>query len=143
MTALRVITPREASMFACLADTVVAPAGGLPPVAATDAARAFDEQLALSPKLNRAGLRAALYVLELAPLLSGAGARLRRLDPAGRAEALARLDRNAAAAPLLKAMRGVAHLCYYGDPGVMAHLGYDAERVVARGRALRAQEGRW
>lgn len=143
MSVLRVISPREASIFACLADTVVAPAGGLPPVAATDAAYAFDAQLVLSPKLNRAGLRAALYALELAPLLSGAGKRLRQLDRAGRAEALTGLEHNVAAAPLMKAMRGVAHLCYYGDPGVMAFLGYDAERVVARGRALRAQEGRW
>ena len=40
-------------------------------------------------------------------------------------------------------MRSVAHLSYYGDLRVMALLGYDPERVVARGRELREREVRW
>lgn len=38
-------------------------------------------------------------------------------------------------------LRVAAH-CYYGDPGVMRSLGYDADAVVARASALRAAEGR-
>jgi hypothetical protein len=140
---VNVINPREASMFACLTDAVVAPVPPLPPVAETDATAAFDAQLAASPRLNRLGLRAGLYVLELAPLAVGARHRLRRLPSPARAAALERVDSNALLSPLLKAMRSVAHLSYYGDLHVMALLGYDPERVVARGRALRAQEGRW
>ncbi|MDX6672980.1 MAG: hypothetical protein QOH11_398, partial [Solirubrobacteraceae bacterium] len=35
------LRPREASMFACIAETVVAPGGGLPPLRRTDAVAAF------------------------------------------------------------------------------------------------------
>jgi hypothetical protein len=38
-------------------------------------------------------------------------------------------------------VRLAAH-CYYGDPGVMRRLGYDADAVVARAVTLRAAEGR-
>ena len=41
-----VLSAREASIFACLADTVLAPAPPLPPVTATDAVDAFDAWLA-------------------------------------------------------------------------------------------------
>lgn len=141
--ALAVISGREASMFACLADVVVAPVAPLPPIAETDAAQAFDVQLAAAPALNRAGLRVALHLLELAPLAVGAGHRLRRLTPAARTAAVAELDRNPLLAPLMKVMRSVAHLSYYGDLRVMGLLGYDPELVVARARALRAAEDRW
>ena len=50
--------PREASMFACIADTVVAPAEGLPPLRRTDAVAAFAACLAAAPAPNRALLRA-------------------------------------------------------------------------------------
>ena len=36
----------------------------------------------------------------------------------------------------------VATLAYYGDDGVLASLGYDPEAKLARGRELRAAEGR-
>jgi hypothetical protein len=130
-------------MFACLTDTVVAPADGLPAVRDTDAIDAFDATLAAGPGLNRVGLRAALYVLELAPLALGEGARMRRLAPARRIAVLTRLERNAAAAGLVDAMRAIAYLCYYGDAGAAARVGYDADAVVARGRALRIREARW
>ena len=141
--ALHAIGGREASMFACLTDAVVAPVPPRPPVCETDAAFAFDAQLAAAPALNRLGLRAALHVVELAPLLVGAGHRLRRLAPAERAAAIDRLDANPVMAPLLKVMRSLSHLTYYGDLRVMGLLGYDPGRVVARASALRAQEGRW
>lgn len=139
---LRVLSGREASIFACVTDTVVAPVAPLPPVARTDAVTAFDASLAAAPALHRVALRGLLLGLELAPLALGFGHRLRRLDPARRARAFARLD-GGRAAPVLKALRGLAHLSYYGDLGVMRGLGYDPEAVVARGRAVRAAEGRW
>jgi hypothetical protein len=129
---LTVLTPREASIFACVCDTVVAPDGVLPPVAQTDAAFAFDRMLAASPRVNRLGLRALFLALELAPLLF-AGKRLRRLPRAEREAALARLDDG-----IVKAARGLAHLAYYGDDGVMRRLGYDADAVVTRAREVRA-----
>ena len=45
MAELRALSGREASIFACVTDTVVAPADGLPPVRDTDAVRFFDERL--------------------------------------------------------------------------------------------------
>lgn len=143
MSALRAIAPREASIFACLCDAVVAPQPPLPAVRATDAVRAFDAGLVAAPRLNRLALRAGLLALEVAPLALGFGARLRRLTPARRAAALARLDRCAPVAPLLKALRAMAHLSYYGDLRVLNELGHDPEAIVARAAALRGLEGRW
>lgn len=143
MNALQAIGPREASVFACFADTVVAPGDGLPQVRDTDAAFAFDAQVSAAPAANRAALRVALLGLELAPLALGFGARLRRLDRMRRTAVLARLERNPALAGALQALRGLAQLCYYGDVRVLAQLGYDADAVVARGRALRREEVRW
>lgn len=141
---LTVLSPREASIFACMTDTVVAPEPVLPAVHDTDAAAAFDRWLARAPRLNRAGLRALLYAVELSPRLLGQGARLRALAPADRVCALERAE--AARAPatreLVKLLKGMACLCYYGDDRVMLRLGYDAEANVRRGRALRVEEGR-
>jgi len=141
--ALRALSAREASMFACLTEVVVAPAAGLPPVAETDAVRAFDVNLGAAPWLNRIGLRAMLHAVDLAPLLLRRGGRLRALDPAARTSAVVALDHHAVVGPMLKALRGIAHLSYYGDERVMALLGYDPGAVVTRAATLRAQEGRW
>ena len=86
LLAMNVLTPREASIFACLCDTVVAPSRCSRPCAKPTRWQSFDRMLALSPALNRAALRALLYAAELAPLAAGsaaaaAAARLRR--PAG------------------------------------------------------------
>lgn len=140
--ALTVLSPREASAFACICDTVVAPAGVLPPVAQTDAAFAFDRTLAASPRLNRIGLRAMVATLELAPVLT-TGRRLRRLPPDRRAAVLDAIERTAAGAGVVKAIRGIAHLSYYGDDAVMRRIGYDPDAVVARAAAVRAEEARW
>lgn len=130
------MTGRELSIFACLTDTVVVPIPPLPPVWETDAARAFARSLDAAPALNAAGLRAALLFIEIAPLAFGFGARLRRLSPQERERALGRLDASPFA-PLLKALRGLAHLHYYGDLAVMRLLGYDPEAVVARAAQVR------
>ena len=70
------MTAREANVLACLLDAVVAPGGALPPLARTDAMRFLDGYLAASPRLNRIGVRALLYALEVGPRLLGYGARL-------------------------------------------------------------------
>src|SRR4051794_23722825 len=77
---LGVLTPREASIFACLVDAVAAPEPLLPPVRETDAAFFFDRWMAASPTANAIGMRALLWVLELAPFGLGYRARFRRLS---------------------------------------------------------------
>ncbi len=140
---LRALTPREASIFACVCDTVLAPQPLLPAVAETDAVRAFDRMLASAPRLNRIGLRALLHAAELAPR-AVAGARLRALSGDQRARLLARVE--AARSPqlrqLLTLVKSVASLNYYGDATVARRLGHDADAVVERARALRARERR-
>ena len=49
---------------------------------------------------------------------------------------------NPARMQIVKLVKGLAFLCYYGDDGMMKRLGYDADANVARGRELRAREGR-
>ena len=141
---LAAIGPREASIFACITDTVVSPEPVLPPVASTDAVDSFDAWLVRSPRLNRVAFRALLHAVEVLPSGLGFGARMRRLPPSERARYLRALER--ARAPqlrqLVKALRSVALLSYYGDERVMLRLGYDAEANVRRGRELRVREGR-
>ncbi len=139
---LETLSSREASIFACVCDTVVAPGAGLPPVRQTDAVEFLDRWLAQAPRLNRAGLRALLYAAELAPRLVGARGRLRTLTEAERAEALGRLERSRRARDLVKLLSGIAFLAYYGDDAIMNRLGYDADANVARARQLRAAEAR-
>ena len=144
MTALRAITPREASIFACVTDAMVAPEPVLPPVRETDAAYFFDDWMARSPALNRIGMRAALYALELSPLFTGGGTRLRRLDADGRVRWLEAIERvkNPQLRLACKLMKGAAQLAYYGDDRVLARCGYDADANLRRGRELRIKEGR-
>jgi hypothetical protein len=141
---LGALTPREASIFACLCDTVVAPEPELPPVSHTSAVAFFDRWLAAAPRLNRAALRGLLYVAELAPRGLGLPARLRRLDAGERARALAAAEasRSRQARRLVKLLEGIACLSYYGDARVMLRLGYDADANVRRARELRRREGR-
>ena len=144
MSGLLALSPREASIFACLCDTVVAPEPLLPPVRDTDAALFFDRWMARSPRINRIALRTLLHVVELAPLVLGFGRRLRALGPAARSECLEAVEKRAPARvrQLTKLVKGMAFLAYYGDDGVMLRVGYDAEANRRRGRELRAAEGR-
>jgi hypothetical protein len=138
------ISSREASIFACLIDAVVAPAPPLPPVRETDAAAFLDLWLARSPAPQRTGLRVLLHLVEVGPLLAGFRARLRRLAPAERLAYVRRIE-HAPLPPLRqlsKLVNGMATLAYYGDDEVMRLLGYDAAANVARGRALRERDGR-
>lgn len=122
---MTVLSPREASIFACVADTLLAPAPPLPPILATDAVPAFDAWLARAPRINRMGLRAVLLILEIAPRLTRARRRWRRLPPAQRLAILERLGRRGAAGrALVEALRASAAVSYYGDARVSALLGY-------------------
>jgi hypothetical protein len=141
---VKALTPREASIFACFTDAVVAPEPVLPAVRETDAVASFDDWMARSPRVNRLGMRALLYVLELSPWLTGSRARLRQLDRPARARWLTAIER--ARRPQLKLVfklvKGAAQLSYWGDDRLMLTAGYDADANVRRGRELRAREGR-
>ena len=141
---LTALTPREASIFACICDTAVAPEPVLPGVNETDAVGSFDSWLAQAPRPNRLGFRALLYLAELSPRVLGQRGRLRALDPGARARALERAEalRLPQLRQLVKLVKGVAFLSYYGDDGVMRRLGYDADANVRRARELRVKEGR-
>jgi hypothetical protein len=138
------LTPREASIFACLVDTVAAPEPLLPPVAQTDAALFFDRWMASSPAINARGMRALLLALELMPFAFGHARRFRRLSVEHRARFLAAVEhsRSRQLRQLAKLLKGAAFLAYYGDDAVMTLIGYDAEANLQRGRALRELEGR-
>jgi hypothetical protein len=140
---LRTISGREASIFACFTDAVVAPEPVLPAVIQTDAVAFFDRWLGLLPRLNRTGLRALLLAAELAPIATH-GARLRRLERARRSDWVQTVEhsRNSQVRLLMKLMESAAQLSYYGSDGVLRRLGYDAQANVERGRRLRAAEGR-
>jgi hypothetical protein len=141
---VKALTPREASIFACFTDAVVAPEPMLPPVRDTDAVEFFDDWMAQSPRLNRAGMRALLYALELSPLATGARKRLRRLDRDGRVCWLAAVEHapRAELRLIFKLMKGAAQFSYWGDDRLMLKVGYDADANVRRGRELRLREGR-
>ena len=141
---MKALTPREASIFACFTDAVIAPEPLLPPVRETDTVASFDDWMARAPRLNRVGMRALLYVIELSPFAIGFRSRLRRLDRDARARWVDRIQ----AAPraevrlLAKLVKGAAQLSYWGDDALMLHVGYDADANVRRGRELRLREGR-
>lgn len=139
---LETLTPREASIFACVCDTVVAPRPALPPVHETDAVEFLDRWLAMAPRSNRLALRALLYAAELAPRALGRRGRLRGLTEAERAAVLARLERSTRAHDLVKLLQGIAVFAYYGDDRVMLRLGYDPDANLERARELRARERR-
>ena len=136
------MTAREANVFACLVDTVVAPGGALPPLARTDAMQFLDGYLGASPPLNRIGVRVLLHALEVAPRLLGYGARLRGLPVERRLDFLDAVGRTPAG-PAVQGVEVMAKMAYYGDDGVMLSLGYDPDAVVARAREVRVAEGRW
>ena len=144
MAPLAVLSPREASIFACLADTVVAPEPVLPPVRQTDAVAFFDRWMMRAPRVNRIALRTLLYSLETGPRFLGFGTRMRRLPRAQRSEYLRAIERSPVPQlrQLAKLLQGFGQLAYYGDDQVMLRIGYDAEANVARGRELRARDGR-
>ena len=134
---LAVMTRREASIFACLAETVIEPQPALPAVRETDAAEFFDSWLARSPAPTRRAIRALLYLVELSPLVYGFGARLRRLDGDRRGAWFRALGRPLPVRYLSDFLKAMSQLAYYGSDDVLVRLGYDPEANLARARALR------
>jgi len=126
---VKVLSPREAAIFASLADAVAMPEPPLPPVRGTDAVEGFDAWLAAAPRENRAAVRASLL---------GLGTRLRGRDRSERVAILRALEGTPGAAPLMEALRAAAAAAYYGDDAVLRRLGYDAAERVRRGDVLRA-----
>ena len=120
---LRALSPREASIFACLCDAFVAPEPLLPPVRETDAVATFATWLAYAPRPNRLLLRTALLTL--------AAAGFPRRDRTGRLALLRRLGHT----PLAEGLRATAAVSYYGDAGVLEtlHATPVPGTVVARG----------
>jgi hypothetical protein len=141
---VKALSAREASIFACFTDAVVAPEPPLPPVRDTDAVAFFDDWMARSPRLNRTGVRALLYALELSPLVSGFRSRLRRLDRDARARWVERVEKapRADLRLVFKLVKGAAQFSYWGCDELMRAVGYDADANVRRGRELRLREGR-
>lgn len=136
------MSARERRMLADVVEWAVSPRPPLPAVADTDAVAALHRTLALMGRAQRIGLRLVLLALELAPLVTGEWTLLGRLPAVRRATALGFLERR----PLAPAGAGLAALAkvsYYGDERVLRQLGYDSSAVVARGRALRDEQGRW
>jgi hypothetical protein len=139
---LSVLSRREARVVAGLLDAVVgSQRSELPPPGRTGALGAFDRLLAAAPPVNRRFLRALLWAVELGPVAGPWRRPMRRLSGPERVDYLDRLERLPAARPL-RGVLALVKLAYYGEPDVMARLGYDADPVVARGRALRLAEGR-
>ena len=138
------LAPREASIFACLVDTVAAPEPLLPAVARTDCAFAFDRWMAAGPAINARGVRALLLSLEVMPLAMGYGKRFRRLPAEERARFVRGLERssNKHVKQLVKVLKGAAFLAYYGDDTVMRQVGYDAQANLERARGVRLRQGR-
>lgn len=127
---------RARDAFAALVDAVVAPRPPLPPVAPAGAPAFFDRLLAASPRANAAGLVAALLALD-AIALPLAGRRFRALDGDARRAVLDRIERSPLR-PLVQALRGVAHLAYYGEDDAARVLGYHPDAVLDRATAARA-----
>lgn len=113
---------REARIFTCLADTLLAPVPPLPPVDETDAAEVFGEWLAHFPVATRWGLRSFMVAIELAPRLTGPP--WHALPPGERLARLDRIRRLPNGSLLLDALRAACGSSYYGDRSVSAALGY-------------------
>ncbi len=92
---------RERNAIEALIEWAVAPAPPLPPVRETDAVAAFGRSLESGPRLQRQLLRVLI------------------LGPSGCERML-----SGRLAPLGEALAALAQLAYYGEPAVLAALGF-------------------
>jgi choline dehydrogenase-like flavoprotein len=124
---LKALRPREADVFAALADAYCGPGSVLPPVSSTDAVVFIDDLAARSRALNRIAFKAILRLIDLVPLARGYGARFTALSPERRAEFVRALDHSRS--PLLniafRLLKTLALMSYYGDVNVLRATGYD------------------
>jgi hypothetical protein len=142
-TALKALSRREAATFAAVADVYCEPEPVFPPVSTTDTVDFIDGFAAGSPRLNRVAFRVLLRLLELAPL-ARYRARFTVLDRERRARFVHGLDKSRWLLPRItsRLLKTLAIMSYYGDARVLHAVGYDPAANVARGRALRQEEGR-
>jgi hypothetical protein len=124
----RPLRARARDVFAALIDAVVVPGAPLPALTPDGAPAFLDRLLDRSPRLNAAGITGALLLLDALPLTRGA--RFRTLDADARRALLDRIERF----PVTQALRGLAHLAYYGEDETARALGYDADAVLQRAR---------
>jgi hypothetical protein len=129
-TAAGPLRARARDVFAALIDAAVVPGPPLPALTRDGAPAFLDRVLAASPPANAVALVGALLALDAATLPL-AGARFRRLPAERRRSLLDRADRW----PPVQALRGLAHLAYYGEDAAALALGYDADAVLVRARA--------
>src|SRR5690242_3130900 len=133
---LKVLSAREAQIFAGLADTYCAPGGAFPPVDQTDAVEFIDELAARAPRRNRIGFHVLLAFADVFPVARGYRKRFRKLDRDRRAEFLHGLDKSKFAALALpgKLLKVLTMMAYYGSDGALNAAGYDPDAKVARSR---------
>jgi hypothetical protein len=123
--------------LAHLARALFPEGGAFPPGASgVDLARMFDVVLADEPEWNQSDLKAALFLLELGPLLFEG--RLTTFSSLNEAEALAHFQRWQQSHSLVRRQVALAFrkfLCvvFYDRPEVWKHIGYDGPLIRAEG----------
>jgi hypothetical protein len=142
--ALRALKPREAEIFAAIADSYCSPEPTLPPVRQTTAIAFVDDLAARSSRVNRIGFRLILRIVDLVPLVRGYRARFTGLAAERRTEFVHSLDssRWSIVRVLGRLLKTIAVMSYYGDERVLRSTGFDPHALVARGQALRKKEKR-
>jgi hypothetical protein len=141
---LKALKPREAEIFAGLADSYCSPEPALPPVAQTTAIAFVDDLAARSSRVNRIGFRLILRIVDLVPLVRGYRARFTSLAATRRTEFVRSLDcsRWSIVRILGRLLKTIAVMSYYGDERVLRSTGFDPHAIIARGQALRREEQR-
>lgn len=124
---LLALTAAQARTLGAVADAVVPTQPGFPDAQQAQVVRRFDEELSFVAPSIRDDLRAALGVLEYAPLLYGHFSRFSALDLAARRQVLQAM--NTSRVELLRAIGSNAKILvqffYFSHPSVWAATGYD------------------
>jgi hypothetical protein len=144
LAGLKALKPREAEIFAGLADSYCGPAPALPPVGETSAVAFVDDLVDRSGRVNRIGFRLILRIVDFVPLVRGYRARFTGLAPARRTEFVHSLDRSrwAIVRALGRLLKTIAVMSYYGDEQMLRSSGFDPRAIAARGRAIRKEHQR-
>jgi hypothetical protein len=144
LAVLKALKPREAQIFAGLTDSYCGPEPALPPVGQTSAVEFVDALVARSGRVNRIGFRAILRIVDFVPLIRGYRTRFTKLTPRRRTEFVRGLEasRWAIVRVLGRLLKTIAVMSYYGDEHVLHSSGFDPQAIVARGQAIRREEGR-
>lgn len=125
------LSVKELCVVRSLVEVFFPAADGLPSGVALGVHQRIDEEVFSQPPEMREDLRAALQLLEHAPLLQGFGGRLSSLAPPEREQAFARLltsDQDVVVQAAM-ALKQMAHLFYYARPETWAALSYDGPWV--------------